>query len=394
MLASRRMKLVIHIPRVAWRDGKPRFSPGPALRALGFKGEDLKTAAGEWLDLDASRRWMEKKAEEIEARKAGAALARPQPAGPRATTLEDIFEDLWKLRKFRDAGQPGALSPASVRDYKVKARAVQTFDPELWTSPAAAISRAVALGLHERLWEAKGLHMANGVIAVLRLAYSSAIDRRPQANLINPFLRLKLPAPDPRLRVATPAEIEALVAAADAMEPAIGDAILLALLTGQRQGDLLQVSERQIEQGRVALEQNKTGARVGMKVLAALRHRLLAAKERRLKAGRPPQTFVWDPRTGKPYQPDTFRHRFAEVRARAVETEPRLEDFYFMDLRDTAITWLANAGATDSEIVAVSGHSPTTIASIKKHYLEANEGQANAALDKLEAWIAAQGVKL
>jgi integrase len=65
-----------------------------------------------------------------------------------------------------------------------------------------------------------------------------------------------------------------------------------------------------------------------------------------------------------------------------------------MDLRDTAITWLANSGAAIPEIAAVSGHSPNTVHAILKHYLEANEAQADAAMDKLEAWMKAQGVKL
>ena len=262
MLACRPMRAIVRIPHVVWRDGRPRFSPGPALRALGFRGEDLKDAAGQWLDLRATEDWARRKLAEVAARKANPTARRPRERGPKAVTLEDLFEDLWRLRKFRDAGQSGAMSAASVRDYKVKANGLQKFDPELYTSPAAAISRSVALGLHERLWEAKGLSMANGVVAVLRLAYSNAIDRRPEAGLTNPFLRLRLPSPKPRVRVATPAEVEALLRTSDAREPAIGDAILLALLTGQRQGDLLKITERQIEQGRVALEQGKTGARV------------------------------------------------------------------------------------------------------------------------------------
>lgn len=393
MLASRPMRIVVKIPNVVWRDGRPRFSPGPRLRALGFKGQDLKTGAGEWFDLPATQKWVAGKLQEIEAHRQGAPRPRAQNA-PKHTTVEDIFEDLWKLPKFRNAGLDGAMAEASVRDYKNKASALQNFDPEIWVSAAAAVSRSVALGLFDRLWEAKGLAMAHGVLAVLRLAYSNAIDRRPEANLTNPCLRLRLPSPKPRIRVASPAEIEALLQAADEIEPAIGDAIMLALLTGQRQADVLGVPERQIEQGRVALAQGKTGARVAMKALAALRGRLTAEKARRTAAGRLPQTFVWDPTTGRRYQPDTFRHRFAQVRARAAEIAPSVEDFYFMDLRDTAITWLANAGATVPEIAALSGHSLGTVHNILKHYLDANEAQANAGLDKLQIWIDEQGVKL
>jgi integrase len=387
------MRVTVRIPYISWRNGRPRFSPGPRLRELGLKGQDLKDAKGAWLDLHATEAWTKAKLAEIADRKAHPTVRRPRQTGPKVTTVEDLFEDLWKLRKFK-IGEDGALSANSIRDYKIKAKALSLFDPEVWTNPAAAVTRHVAFGLHERLWETKGLSMANGVIAVLRLAYSHTIDRRPAANLTNPCLRLRLPSPKPRVRVATPQEIEALLRSADALEPAIGDAILLALLTGQRQGDLLKVRQGQLEAGRIAIEQGKTGARVGMKILNAMQSRLTAAKARRAAAPRVPLSFIWDPRTGGPYVTDTFRHRFAEVRAAACETEPSLEDFWFMDLRDTAITWLANAGATVPEIAAVSGHSIETVHSILKHYLEANESQANNALDKLQVWIDEQGVKL
>lgn len=394
------MRIVVKIPHVVWRDGRPRFVPGPALRALGYKGEDLKDAAGRWLDIRATETWAKARLAEIEAARSSPATRgrgtgrKAGGGGPRAITVEDLFEDLWKLKKFRGEDAPGALASSTVRDYRVKAHAIEAFDAELWTSPAAALNRAIVLGLHERLWEEKGLAMANGVVAVLRLAYSTAIDRRPECGLINPCLRLRLPAPRPRVRVATPEEIAALMKAADSAEPAIGDAIVFALLTGQRQGDVLAARELDLEQGRVRLTQAKTGTRVGMRILAALKVRLEAAKARRKAAHRLPGTYVVDPRTGRQYGPDVFRHRFAEVREEAAKTCPSLADFWFMDLRDTAITWMANGGAAVPEIAAVSGHSLATVTSILKHYLESNAEQADSALGKLEAWMEGQGVKL
>lgn len=34
-----------------WRNGRPRWEPGPSLRARGFQGQDLKLPNGEWLPL-------------------------------------------------------------------------------------------------------------------------------------------------------------------------------------------------------------------------------------------------------------------------------------------------------------------------------------------------------
>ena len=49
------MKLVDRLPYIVWRDGRPRFSPGPRLRSLGFKGEDLRHSDGRWLSLEEAR---------------------------------------------------------------------------------------------------------------------------------------------------------------------------------------------------------------------------------------------------------------------------------------------------------------------------------------------------
>ena len=42
------MKLSIRY--LKWRDGRPRWEPGPTLRAKGWKGRDLKSEQGEWLE--------------------------------------------------------------------------------------------------------------------------------------------------------------------------------------------------------------------------------------------------------------------------------------------------------------------------------------------------------
>lgn len=48
------------IPYFAWRDGRPRWVPGPHLRARGYRGVDLKDEEGQWLTLaDAKQKAME-----------------------------------------------------------------------------------------------------------------------------------------------------------------------------------------------------------------------------------------------------------------------------------------------------------------------------------------------
>ena len=77
------VKLEIRITHVAWRDGRPRFAPGPKLRRLGFKGEDLKREDGSWMDAQEAARWVEEKARETAA-SASSCPPPPAPARPRS----------------------------------------------------------------------------------------------------------------------------------------------------------------------------------------------------------------------------------------------------------------------------------------------------------------------
>lgn len=40
------------VPYFIWRDGRPRWSPGPEIRSLGFKTRDLRRDDGSFMDLD------------------------------------------------------------------------------------------------------------------------------------------------------------------------------------------------------------------------------------------------------------------------------------------------------------------------------------------------------
>ncbi|GAA2872033.1 hypothetical protein GGQ99_000951 [Aminobacter niigataensis] len=44
-------------PHVNWRDGKPRFSPGQALRVAGHKGLDLRHPDGRWYSFGEAIDW-------------------------------------------------------------------------------------------------------------------------------------------------------------------------------------------------------------------------------------------------------------------------------------------------------------------------------------------------
>lgn len=52
-------------PHIAWRNGRPRFVPGPRDRAIGFKGEDLRHKDGAWFTQAEAATWSAAKHQEI-----------------------------------------------------------------------------------------------------------------------------------------------------------------------------------------------------------------------------------------------------------------------------------------------------------------------------------------
>ena len=394
-------KVEIKIPHVVWRDGRPRFVPGPKLRALGYKGEDLKDEAGAWLGLDEAIAWSRRRDNEIllrrEAIKTGADLPRPTRRQT-AFTVGTLLQQWQHSPKWKD------LAAKTQLWYRQMIDTLATYDPDLWAEPAAAITGPIAYGLYEQLYQDRSLSMARAIVATCRSAWSWA--KRKGLVKENPFRELGMKTPPPRVRVGSIAEMRALVATADALgRPEIGDAIMLGLCTGQRQGDRLALVEERRTGGRIHFRQGKTDARVSVPELHELTTRLDAARERRQGWRVKFPNVILDEQARRPWAADGnhYRHVFATVRAAAAKgirsdageliqrPFPSLEHFHDQDLRDTAVTWLANARCTVPEICAITGHSAESAHKILKHYLATTSEQADTAIDKLRTWLDAQG---
>lgn len=419
------------IPYIVWRDGKPRFVPSPELRGLGYKGENLRHADGRWFTRGEALDWAERRQREAQAkgqaiREEAERLARKRrqvfapPAAPavRVTSIYTVARlvDDWLLSPvFLRPAARGAIRPEAgdgqrsyrtMVDYRQKMRALEAHDRDLYYSAVEALDQPILAGLHESLWQARGLHTANGVLRVLSIAISWGIRRGKVRLPVNPAFHLGTPKPKPRLRFASRAEIEALVAAADAIgRPEMGDMIILGVWTGQRQADrlaLLHKTGPAIPNRRV-FRQQKTGAIVIIPEAPELRARLSASRARRVAAGILDRHVVLDERTWRPFLADWYRHVWDDVRAAAVAgvpTEdatadaprwivpptPGLAGFRDQDLRDTAVTWMGLAGLTIPEICSITGHSEASAYSIMKHYLALHPDMASAGMAKLITW--------
>lgn len=402
-------------PYFKWRDGRPRWEPGPALRAQKWKGRDLKDASGAWLTYGSAIDAAIVINNELAAWRAAGGKSIKPPAPKKVARSCRLLFELWqKTPEFR-------LLAASTRDdYVRKAEVFLTAPidpadlagPKFEDAPVAALGRAALKGYWRRAYDERGHAMANGILAVVRAMLTHATDL--EWITVNPAFKLKLPTVDPRVAFWSPAKVKAYVETADSMEHeghqglrmhSVADALIIALHSAQRQGDVLAMPPRIFEEQRLALSQFKTDALVDAPMTPALQARVAAIRERWKGQGIAAlEALVIDERTGKRYTADAFRKAFRKVRTEAAARHPELcaeerfqpglDALRYQDTRDTAITRFAMAGCTLPQIAAISGHTPDHITTVIKHYLALNDELADAAIAKLTAWLEREGIAL
>jgi integrase len=148
--------------------------------------------------------------------------------------------------------------------------------------------------------------------------------------------------------------------------------LVMALWTGQRQGDLLRLPWSAYDGESIRLKQSKTGERVFVPVGAPLKAMLDATPRR--------SPIILVNSEGRPWTPDGFRASFFKARAAAF-----IKGLTFNDLRGTAVTRLALVGCTEAQIASISGHSLSDVKSIlDAHYLHRDPALAREAIHKLE----------
>jgi integrase len=168
--------------------------------------------------------------------------------------------------------------------------------------------------------------------------------------------------------------------------------LLIALWTGQREGDILKLTWMQYDGKYIRLEQSKgkkgKKRRVVIPVGAPLKFALdtLKAKTMEENGGKPLDGVIcktmrkFKDRPDGRWTEDGFRTSFAKNCDRA-----GIVDLTFHDARGTAVTRLALANATVPEIATITGHSLKTVQEIlDKHYLNRDIKLADSAMMKLE----------
>lgn len=146
---------------------------------------------------------------------------------------------------------------------------------------------------------------------------------------------------------------------------------MLALDTGQRQGDLLVLPWSAYDGAFIHLTQRKTGQPVEILVTDDLKS-VLANTPR-------VSPIILTNGRGRPWK----EHGFSSMWRRTAKAAA-IAGLTFNDLRGTAVTRLAEAGCTVPEIAAITGHSFRSVHDIIERYLPRTRGLAVSAIAKLQ----------
>lgn len=155
--------------------------------------------------------------------------------------------------------------------------------------------------------------------------------------------------------------------------PELSLAFVIAIETGQRQGDILKLKWSDFDGKTIRLTQSKTGKRLEIDATCRLEEALRVAPRR--------SVFIVTNEHGKPFTSDGLRASWGKARARA-----GVRGVTFHDLRGTLVTRMAIAGCTEIEIAAITGHSIRDVKSIlEANYLKRDSRIGQAAIRKYEA---------
>jgi integrase len=309
-------------------------------------------------------------------------------AVPRTTEFIRLYNEAVSVRKerpggtmralidyFRDSGEFKGGSPHSRRSYE---RYLKLIDARYGTMPLAALEDKRARGEFKtfRGTFAATPRKADYVWTTLARVLSVAKDHgKINVNVCERGGRLYQADRSDIIWQASDIHEFCGVASVE-----LQAALLLALWTGQRQGDLLKLSWRNYNGSYIRLRQTKAKGGKGRRVIIPVGGPLKLALDAALKQKRSAVTILTNSR-GLPWTEDGFRTSWGKA-----FDKTNLGDLHFHDLRGTAVTRLALSGCTVPEIASITGHAMETVQAIlDAHYLGGRVELAESAIKKLNA---------
>jgi len=302
--------------------------------------------------------------------KAKALNAQVASAGKSGGQQDQVREGTmaWLIRQWVASPAWAALSPSTRKNYK---KALGVIEAWCGLVPPRAVTRKAIKAWQRALIATRSQAVAT--IVLTRLHKLMEIARDEGLIEVNPASRLGLVHGGGNREPWSRDEIAAVHdKAVELGRHSVALAVLLAANLGQREADILKLSRSRYDPaaGVFDIVQQKTERRVGIPVMAELRAALDAAP-----ATSP--VFVISEVTGRPYQGDNFQATFRRIcRAAGLPNERQ-----FRDLRHTMATMLGEAGCTDEEIRAITGHLDRAVVA---RYVRPNTLMARNAIAKLE----------
>ncbi len=312
--------------------------------------------------------------EEFDLLHAGEAGGRRAASAPTLTKLLDSYQD---SQKFKGRAQ------RTRQDYS---EILNTLRLKFGDVPIASLNergiRATVLDWRDEYGE-DSARQADYHLAVLNIAVNWALDREWSELDRNPFAKAgKLYNADRSDKTWSAEQIRRLLAVAPVH---VALPFLLALYTGQRQGDLLALCWKQYDGTRINLRQSKTKRHVSVKLAGPAKAALDAARAALPAPPTGEDHILVTARGGDAWTEYGFRNSWAKVKA-----EAGIVGRTFHDLRGTAATLYAMAGATVVEIATMTGHSLSDVQSIlDKNYIHRDVRLSDSGVDKVDAMLGA-----
>jgi integrase len=166
-------------------------------------------------------------------------------------------------------------------------------------------------------------------------------------------------------------------------------AMIVAIHTGQRYGDLIRLRWSDYDGDVIRLVQSKTKAKVPVPVTGALK-RMLDGMPRRgpfiltREDGRPWHTASNDKELGKAWRRHMEAAGFYPKPFAELTKEEKQSFLHFNDLRGTAVTLLTEAGCTIPQVCSITGHTLESATRILRRYLASTDAIARAAILRFE----------
>ncbi|HEX3664826.1 MAG TPA: tyrosine-type recombinase/integrase [Rhizomicrobium sp.] len=292
-------------------------------------------------------------------------------------TVSGLIREYLSSPRF-GRNRKGKERPESTkREYK---RLLARCEEEFGTMPVNALSSPKVIGEFIDWQEQVGLdhpREADNRLTVLSAVFSYARSKgRIARNPLDGFERLYFS--DRSELIWTEPDIRKFM---DGAPIELQRALILAIHTGQRYGDLIRLRWSDYDGNYLRLKQRKTGAHVAVKVTATLRTMLDSAPKScpftlSRADGRPWHTAKNDKALGY-----AWRER---MKASGLYDKDPQERLHLADLRGTAVTLLAEAGCTVPEIVSITGHTMKSANAILEKYLARTKAISDAAMLKFE----------